>query len=102
MILGKLRGHFEERFRYDETGVPRVWKPEDDIDGAFKKAKDEVCDLTYATASPSSFVYRHSTLYHYTQKSNPRTPHSSTRSQPTRSLFLATRYRAKTLTLRRR
>jgi hypothetical protein len=22
--------------------VPRVWKPDDDIDGAFKKAKDQV------------------------------------------------------------
>ena len=42
VILGKLRGHFEERFRYDENGVPRVWKPDDDIDGAFKKAKDQV------------------------------------------------------------
>ncbi|KAJ7497744.1 RHD3/Sey1 [Mycena latifolia] len=45
VVLGKLRGHFEERFRYDETGVPRVWKPEDDIDGAFKRAKDETLDL---------------------------------------------------------
>ncbi|KAJ7217672.1 RHD3/Sey1 [Mycena pura] len=45
VILAKLRGHFEERFRYDATGVPRVWKPEDDIDGAFKKAKDETLDL---------------------------------------------------------
>jgi hypothetical protein len=42
VILGRLRAHFEERFRYDEQGVPRVWKPEDDIDGAFKNAKDEV------------------------------------------------------------
>ena len=42
VILAKLRGHFEERFRYDDHGIPRVWKPEDDIDGAFKKAKDEV------------------------------------------------------------
>ena len=42
VILGKLRGHFEERFRYDGEGVPRVWKPDDDIDGAFKKAKDQV------------------------------------------------------------
>ena len=33
VILGKLRTHFEERFRYDEAGVPRVWKPDDDIDG---------------------------------------------------------------------
>ena len=42
VILGKLRNHFEERFRYDEQGVPRVWKPDDDIDSAFKKAKDQV------------------------------------------------------------
>lgn len=42
VILSKLRAHFEERFRYDEHGVPRVWKPEDDIDSVFKKAKDQV------------------------------------------------------------
>lgn len=42
VFVGKLRSHFEESFRYDENGVPRVWKPEDDIDGAFKKAKDQV------------------------------------------------------------
>jgi protein SEY1 len=42
VILAKLRAHFEERFRYDEHGVPRVWKPSDDIDGAFKMAKDQV------------------------------------------------------------
>jgi protein SEY1 len=41
-ILAKLRTHFEERFRYDEQGIPRVWKPDDDIDGVFKKAKDQV------------------------------------------------------------
>jgi hypothetical protein len=42
VILGKLREHFEERFRYDKQVVPRVWKPDDDIDGAFKKVKDQV------------------------------------------------------------
>ena len=41
-ILGKLRTHFEERFRYDDAGIPRVWRPDDDIDGAFKVAKDKV------------------------------------------------------------
>lgn len=60
-ILGKLRGHFEERFRYDEQGVPRVWKPDDDIDGAFKKAKDETLELIplYSKISPvdSSLEY---------------------------------------------
>lgn len=41
-IIGKLRTHFEERFRYDDAGIPRVWRPDDDIDGAFKVAKDKV------------------------------------------------------------
>lgn len=41
-VLATLRDTFEERFRYDETGVPRVWKPEDDLESAFKKAKEEV------------------------------------------------------------
>ncbi|KZT10800.1 root hair defective 3 GTP-binding protein [Laetiporus sulphureus 93-53] len=44
-FLTKLRTHFEERFRYDEHGVPRVWKPSDDIDGAFKKARDQTLEL---------------------------------------------------------
>jgi protein SEY1 len=44
-ILTKLRTYFEERFRYDEHGVPRVWKPDDDIDSAFTKAKDVMLEL---------------------------------------------------------
>ncbi|XP_006460749.1 hypothetical protein AGABI2DRAFT_192353 [Agaricus bisporus var. bisporus H97] len=54
VFLSKLRGHFEERFRYDEQGVPRVWKPDDDIDGAFKKAKEATLDLIprYADIKP--------------------------------------------------
>lgn len=53
-FLSKLRTHFEERFRYDEQGVPRVWKPEDDIDSAFKKAKDQSLELIplYAKIAP--------------------------------------------------
>ncbi|KAF8973046.1 RHD3/Sey1 [Flammula alnicola] len=53
-FLGKLRNHFEERFRYDESGVPRVWKPEDDIDSAFKKAKDQTLELVplYSKIAP--------------------------------------------------
>ncbi|KAF8502210.1 root hair defective 3 GTP-binding protein-domain-containing protein [Russula emetica] len=38
-ILTKLRTYFEERFCYDEHGVPPVWKPVDDIDGTFKKTR---------------------------------------------------------------
>ncbi|KAI0779450.1 root hair defective 3 GTP-binding protein [Fomes fomentarius] len=44
-FLSKLRNYFEERFRYDEAGTPRVWKPEDDIDGAFRKAKEQTLEL---------------------------------------------------------
>ncbi|KXS09730.1 root hair defective 3 GTP-binding protein [Gonapodya prolifera JEL478] len=40
-ILQRLRQQFELRFRYDAKGIPRVWKPEDDIDGAYEKAKHE-------------------------------------------------------------
>lgn len=61
VILSKLRGHFEERFRYDDQGVPRVWKPDDDIDGAFKKAKEQTLALIplYAKIEPqdSSLEY---------------------------------------------
>lgn len=54
VILGKLRTHFEERFRYDENAVPRVWRPDDDIDGAFKAAKEQTIDLIprYAKITP--------------------------------------------------
>ncbi|KAI8391135.1 RHD3/Sey1 [Radiomyces spectabilis] len=45
MLLLKLRTTFEEKFRYDENGLPRVWKPEDDIDSHFKRAKDETLTL---------------------------------------------------------
>ncbi|GAA6012285.1 hypothetical protein JCM11491_007082 [Sporobolomyces phaffii] len=53
-LLSKLKGVFEDKFRYDADGVPRVWKPEDDIDGIFKKARESVLDLIplYATIEP--------------------------------------------------
>ncbi|PAV18578.1 root hair defective 3 GTP-binding protein [Pyrrhoderma noxium] len=61
VILSKLRTHFEERFRYDEHGVPRVWKPDDDIDGIFKKARDQTVGLLplYSRIKPqdSSLAY---------------------------------------------
>ncbi|SAM78736.1 related to SEY1-GTPase with a role in ER morphology [Ustilago bromivora] len=54
VIAAKLRNNFEDRFRYDEAGVPRVWKPEDDIDSAFRKARDETLSLIplYSKISP--------------------------------------------------
>ncbi|KAG0055466.1 Dynamin-like GTPase that mediates homotypic ER fusion [Gryganskiella cystojenkinii] len=45
MMLLKLRNRFEEKFRYDDQGLPRVWKPDDDIDTPFRKARDETVDL---------------------------------------------------------
>ncbi|KZP11504.1 RHD3-domain-containing protein [Athelia psychrophila] len=45
IILSKLRGHFEKRFRYDEHGALRVWKSQDDINGIFKKAHDQTLEL---------------------------------------------------------
>ncbi|KAF9438590.1 Dynamin-like GTPase that mediates homotypic ER fusion [Entomortierella beljakovae] len=45
MMLLKLRNRFEEKFRYDDRGLPRVWKPLDDIDTPFRKARDETVEL---------------------------------------------------------
>lgn len=54
-LLNKLRLVFEDKFRYDADGVPRVWKPEDDIDTIFRKAKDSVLELIplYAHIKPA-------------------------------------------------
>lgn len=45
ILINKLRTAFEDRFRYDEEGVPRVWRPDDDIDTIFRKARDETLAL---------------------------------------------------------
>ncbi|KAJ2720372.1 Dynamin-like GTPase that mediates homotypic ER fusion [Coemansia sp. Benny D115] len=39
MVLLKLRTALEDRFRYDAAGLPRVWKPSDDIDAQFSAAR---------------------------------------------------------------
>jgi len=54
-MLIKLKLNFEDRFRYDEEGVPRVWKPSDDIDALFRKAKEETLALIplFAQIKPS-------------------------------------------------
>jgi len=44
-ILLKLRENFEDKFRYDEAGVPRIWRPSDDIEGVYTKAKDSTLSL---------------------------------------------------------
>ncbi|KAF9291269.1 Dynamin-like GTPase that mediates homotypic ER fusion [Mortierella alpina] len=45
LILYKLLNRFEERFQRDGQGLPRVWKPNDDIDTPFRKARDETVNL---------------------------------------------------------
>lgn len=45
VLMSILRGHFEEKFRYDAAGVPRVWRPDDDIDTAFRLARDDVSSM---------------------------------------------------------
>ncbi|PLW07471.1 hypothetical protein PCANC_26471 [Puccinia coronata f. sp. avenae] len=57
-LLVKLKLAFEEKFRYDAAGVPRVWKPEDDIDGAFRIAREATLALIpiYAAIQPTEKV----------------------------------------------
>jgi hypothetical protein len=43
-MLIKLKLAFEDKFRYQD-GVPRVWRPEDDIDGLFRTAREETLAL---------------------------------------------------------
>ncbi|CAG8471770.1 8937_t:CDS:10 [Scutellospora calospora] len=51
MFLLKLRERFEEKFRYDDDGLPKVWKPEDDIDAHFRKAREDAISLIPLFAS---------------------------------------------------
>ncbi|CAD6505619.1 BgTH12-01109 [Blumeria graminis f. sp. triticale] len=44
-IMTKLRENFEDKFRYDEAGVPRIWRPSDDIEGLYTKAKSSTLSL---------------------------------------------------------
>ncbi|RPB18769.1 protein sey1 [Terfezia boudieri ATCC MYA-4762] len=44
-LLLKLRENFEDRFRYDEAGVPRVWKPSDDIESYYTRAREATVKL---------------------------------------------------------
>ena len=44
-LLLKLRENFEDKFRYDEAGVPRIWRPTDDIEGIYTKARESTLKL---------------------------------------------------------
>lgn len=66
-ILMKLRENFEDKFRYDEEGVPRIWRPTDDIEGIYTRARESTLGLipllarfrlaeTYAPPNLPAFV----------------------------------------------
>lgn len=44
-LLLKLRENFEDKFRYDEEGVPRIWRPTDDIEGLYTRARESTLEL---------------------------------------------------------
>ena len=44
-LLLKLRENFEDKFRYDDAGVPRIWRPGDDIEGLYTKARESTLAL---------------------------------------------------------
>ncbi|KAL9078473.1 MAG: hypothetical protein Q9157_002594 [Trypethelium eluteriae] len=44
-LLLKLRENFEDRFRYDHEGVPRIWRPTDDIEGIYTTARQATLHL---------------------------------------------------------
>ncbi|KAI5306297.1 Dynamin-like GTPase that mediates homotypic ER fusion [Ascosphaera pollenicola] len=44
-LLLKLRENFEDRFRYDDAGVPRIWRPTDDIEGIYTRARESTLGL---------------------------------------------------------
>ena len=54
-LLLKLRENFEDKFRYDDEGVPRIWRPTDDIEGVYTKARESTLQLI-----PLLSKFRHS------------------------------------------
>lgn len=36
---------FEDKFRYDEHGVPRIWRPTDDIESIYTRARESTLTL---------------------------------------------------------
>ncbi|KAK9460556.1 RHD3/Sey1 [Lipomyces oligophaga] len=51
-LLGRLREIFEDKFKYDDHGIPRVWKPADNIDELYSAALSSTTSLIplFATA----------------------------------------------------
>lgn len=106
LMVYRLLNQFEEKFQRDDSGLPRVWKPDDDIDTPFRKARDEVtltttiinsviCTVLFSYVSSLtyfSFASRPSVLCHSIQRSTPWTRQQTNRfrsSQPTTSISIS-------------
>lgn len=44
-VVGILRDRFESKFRYDDNDSPRLWKNEEEIDQAFRIAKEHALEV---------------------------------------------------------
>ncbi|KAK9457988.1 RHD3/Sey1 [Dipodascopsis uninucleata] len=44
-IIMRLREQFEDKFKYDEKGIPRVWRPSDNIDDVYSVALKSTLEL---------------------------------------------------------
>ncbi|KAK9480579.1 RHD3/Sey1 [Lipomyces japonicus] len=44
-VLVRLREYFEEKFKYDEKGVPRLWSPSDNIDEIYSDALQATLEI---------------------------------------------------------
>jgi hypothetical protein len=41
-VVTKLSKEFDKHFRYGSDGLPRIWKPGDEIESTYKEARQEV------------------------------------------------------------
>ena len=75
-LLLKLRENFEDKFRYDEAGVPRIWRPTDDIEGIYTKARESTLTLIpllsrFQSSRTSSPPPLHKWIGHMPQSATP-------------------------------
>jgi len=59
LMVIRLKEKFESIFRYDSNGLPKVWKPGDDIDGQFQLSLNEVIYYYY------HYNYYYNYYYYY-------------------------------------
>ncbi|KAI9221449.1 RHD3/Sey1 [Blastocladiella britannica] len=50
-MVARMRSVFEQKFRYTDQGVPRVWRPTDDIDTVYQRARTEASKVLVSFVS---------------------------------------------------